>query len=524
MKEKIPLKILQEALKVGIKDFCICPGARNAVFISLLKQESFVKPYYFYDERSAVFFALGKSRADQRPAAIITTSGTAAAHLLAGAMEAYYTGTPLLLITADRPKRFRGSNAPQACEQKNLYGIYTPFALDLDEQDEIDLSRWDRSSPAHINVCLEEPTPSHLIKAPLLMQCPITPIPKLAYNPKAITAQLEIFFSSVDHPLVVVGTLKQQARKPIVDFLVKLNAPIYAEAVSGLREEERLKHLHIYSHDKIWEYSSTSGYLIDGILRIGGVPTLRLWRDLEYKEGQIKVYSINEEPFSGLSWSKSASVPLVEFFEQFSPTMHYSSATFAGWKEKDERREKQVLQYLQQEPASEPGLIHALSQKMQKNCQVFLGNSLPIREWDLAAVRNRQDWNVFASRGLNGIDGQISTFWGLCKPSMDNWALIGDLTALHDLSGPWILPQLGKINATLVVINNGGGKIFSMMFSDAELQNNHTLNFRAIAQMWNLEYDLWNEIPGKINSQGIKLIELCPDEQASKRIYQLLKE
>ena len=92
-------------------------------FISLLKQEKTLTTYYFNDERCAAFFALGRSRQSMRPVAVVVTSGTAVAHLLPATMESYYTSVPLVLITTDRPRRFRGTNAPQSCEQVGYLGL-----------------------------------------------------------------------------------------------------------------------------------------------------------------------------------------------------------------------------------------------------------------------------------------------------------------------------------------------------------------------------------------------------------------
>ena len=108
LNQEIATTAIQAALDAGIREFCICPGGRCYPLLILLKQLSSVKTYYFFDERSASFFALGRAQASRRPVAIITTSGTATAHLLAAAMEAHYTNIPLIMMTADRPRRFRG--------------------------------------------------------------------------------------------------------------------------------------------------------------------------------------------------------------------------------------------------------------------------------------------------------------------------------------------------------------------------------------------------------------------------------
>ena len=134
--------IIERVRGLGVVDFCICGGSRNAPLIAALGSG-----YTFVDERSAAFFALGRAKRDGKPVAVITTSGTAVAELLPAAIEAFYSGVPLILITADRPARFRGTAAPQSIEQVGLFGVYATT----------DIDHWNRRVPLHINVEFDEP-------------------------------------------------------------------------------------------------------------------------------------------------------------------------------------------------------------------------------------------------------------------------------------------------------------------------------------------------------------------------------
>ena len=137
-------EVIQRVRAAGVKDFCVCGGSRNAPLIAVLGTENVLS---FVDERSAAFFALGRAKRDGKPVAVVTTSGTAAAELLPAAIEAYYSGVPLVLITADRPGRFRGTGAPQSIEQIGLFGVYAAT----------DIKAWNRRVPLHINVEFDEP-------------------------------------------------------------------------------------------------------------------------------------------------------------------------------------------------------------------------------------------------------------------------------------------------------------------------------------------------------------------------------
>ena len=122
MNTRIIRSTLTALARMGVAEVCVAAGARNAPLITALMESEGVKVWSFFEERCAAFFALGRIQVDRQPVAVLTTSGTAAAELLPAVIEAHYQGLPLVLITADRPIRYRGSGAPQAIEQKDLFG------------------------------------------------------------------------------------------------------------------------------------------------------------------------------------------------------------------------------------------------------------------------------------------------------------------------------------------------------------------------------------------------------------------
>ncbi len=438
--EALSMSLLQELVKRGVHEYCICPGKRNHPLFKALMREKGLKKYFWFEERSAAFFALGRSRATGHPLAIITTSGTAVAELLPATMEAHYTAVPLVLITADRPRHYRGTCAPQTAEQVGIFGVYAHYEQDLADDDLCDLTGWSGRGPAHLNVCYEEPLNETFADWPLLDLSGLNE-KKREPAPSPIDEQIDPFFAEVEYPLVAVSTLAHEAKEAVLAFLLALNAPVYLEGISGLREDPRLQHLRIKSADHMWQHSEQADYPIDGILRIGGVPTLRLWRDLEDRP-YLRVCSISQFPFSGLSGRGVISGPLDLLLSQYKPSRHYETSLSQSWLQQDNIQRAQLLTRFTQEPTSEPSLIHHLSKLIPKGSNIYLGNSLPIREWDLAACDEDRQFKVTASRGVNGIDGQISTFLGLCEPHASNWAILGDLTALYDMAGPWILSQL----------------------------------------------------------------------------------
>lgn len=331
--------------------------------------------------------------------------------------------------------------------------------------------------------------------------------------------RLQEFIQSTQYPFVVVSTLEKKDRESVYKFLQEYGAPVYLEGVSGLREDCRLEKLRITCIDQLWELSKASGYPIDGVLRIGGVPTFRPWRDLEEMQGIVEVLSVSHLPFSGLSWGDVVHTQLTDYFACNLPEGVFRD--FSEWKTCDLESREKMLMTFSKETRSEPSLMHHLSEVIPENAMVYLGNSLPIREWDQAATYRAKGLEVFASRGLNGIDGQLSTFLGLCQPQKENWGVFGDLTTLYDMAGPWILKQLREVNVNLVVMNNGGGMIFSRMYKEEEFLNQHQLSFTSFANFWGMEYEKWQEVPkrGDGAHHQKRLIEITPDTTATSQFW-----
>lgn len=157
-------RLIEAVRRLGARDFCVCAGSRNSPLLAVLGSAVISSPsaplragfvegspdlqlFSFVDERSAAFFAIGRSKLHGAPVAVVTTSGTAAAELLPATIEAHYSGIPLILITADRPARFRGTGAPQSIEQIGLFGVYAETAL----------QSWSGKRPLHINIEFDEP-------------------------------------------------------------------------------------------------------------------------------------------------------------------------------------------------------------------------------------------------------------------------------------------------------------------------------------------------------------------------------
>jgi 2-succinyl-5-enolpyruvyl-6-hydroxy-3-cyclohexene-1-carboxylate synthase len=469
-------RVIEQACGLGATDFCVCAGSRNAPLLAVLGASD-LRVYSFVDERSAAFFALGRAKLTGRPAAVVTTSGTAVAELLPAAIEAHYSGTPLILITADRPARYRGTGAPQSIEQEEIFGVYA------------------RGSVTHINVEFDEPLIDEEVARPTSQAQNISPSTAAARtraepageDPSAALragSRAPIALPG-SRPIVIIGGLHQPDRTAVRDFAKKLNAPIYAEPLSGLREDPALAHLLITAGERMIGRGD-----FDSVIRIGNVPTLRFWRDLDESRRDLRLISFSALPFTGCS--RGEVHPLESLPSDITPRERDEA-----FLTDDRKRAAAIAQILDDEPDSELAMFRSLSQSIPENARVYLGNSLPIREWDLAATRDPRGFEIAANRGANGIDGQLSTFFGQCDPGRSNVCIVGDLTAIYDSNAAWIVPQLDAgIDWRIVIINNGGGRIFSRVPSLRKLdpsmreriiENAHNLRFDHWAAMWSIE-------------------------------------
>lgn len=320
-------------------------------------------------------------------------------------------------------------------------------------------------------------------------------------------------------PVVIVGELLPQERAAVVKFLFTLNAPIYAEALSGLRGNRKLAQLELRSSDKILSHGD-----FDGVIRIGGVPTTSFWRQLEEKFAQLPVFSFTRSASAGIARpSQHIQGDLNELLKINSPQDVLTLRT--DYREvfaQDQIQYEKLRQLFKQFPRSEPGLLFQLQHFIAANDSLYLGNSLPIREWDLISEKSQP--HTFANRGMNGIDGQLSTFFGCVEATETAWGIFGDLTTLYDLSSGWLAQKRPELQFRLVVINNGGGKIFSRVFGGAPYENQHQLQFADWAKMWNFSYQAWQEIPVQPELAQQQVIELQPNAQQTEQFWNAYDE
>ncbi len=472
------INAVRSCLKAGVSEFVVCAGARNASLLEILARAEaggLVRVWRHFEERGAGFFALGRTMETGLPCAVVTTSGTAVAELLPAVIEAFYQARPLVAITADRPAEFRGSGAPQSIDQLGVFGNHAWQG---------GFAEWDGRQPIHLNVELGEefePGDENFSGETLGDFQPA----KDRLDVAALARWLrEDHYKGI---VVLVGGLEPDEREDVFHFCSDLAAPLVAEATSGLREA--LEGLAIHDADRVLK-SRPPGK----ILRLGDVPSGRFWRDLENLP-EVSVWSVCRNGLRGLARESNVLrgqlqrvLPALGMIDPAEDALDYLPAASS--------RASRVDELLESYPDSEPALIRSMSHYASIGGGVFLGNSLPIREWNLFAQWTRPVPSVRANRGVNGIDGQISTWLGWSADVSETWAVVGDLTALYDLAAPFLLGQLNSQGRVLAVINNGGGKIFerlprlkTMHPRAAEwMTNPQTADLAGLAALWGMNH------------------------------------
>ena len=506
-------EVIAAALRVGVRDFVICAGARNAALVEVLaqaEQAGLVTLWRHFEERSAGFFALGRTISQRQPCAVVTTSGTAAAELLPSMIEAFYQQRPLLAITADRPARFRGTGAPQAIEQVGLFGVYAGAG---------NVADWPGIGPWHCNVELEEEFSPGVFPVPTIVpDSEPESRSRLTVGPLARWLREDTELGVV----VLLGGLEPEEQEEVWHFLNDLQVPVLADATSGLREA--LGKLGLPDGDRLLRENPPAK-----VLRIGDIPTGRFWRDLE-RLPDTQVWSISRCGFTGLAReSQCLKGSAQQIIKSMGSVERIGDPL--GFFLKTSRRAAQIEDLLESFPESEAAWVRTISAYASFATSIFLGNSLPVREWNLFAQHQRPVPLVRANRGANGIDGQLSTWLGATAREENAWAMVGDLTALYDLAAPFLLGPCETKGRVLVVINNGGGRIFERLPRLADMQstarelmvNPHAIELAGWAAMWGMNHcrvsqpdDLDNFTAG----ETMTLLEIIPDRQQTVEFWE----
>jgi 2-succinyl-5-enolpyruvyl-6-hydroxy-3-cyclohexene-1-carboxylate synthase len=459
----------------GVDVAFISPGSRNTPLTLAFAADPRIRDISIRDERSAGFAALGYAKATGVPAVVVCTSGSAAAHYLPAIVEANQSSTPMIVLTADRPMRLRGTGAPQTMDQVNLYGSHAKMFVDLDVADPADAH-----SAALTLVDISTTSPPGVSHANIPFDNPLVPP---GYVPPA---HERAFGTGADRPvdtgntngteigrrltgrnvLIVVGGLGNVALSNAVGELAdRLAAPVVADVQSNVAGANVLRHgdLVFAAHDSNHELLAVGQHPPDVVLRLGPIPTsMPMWQWLE--TSGVEQILINASRLTDPLGSATITIDAdpVRVLRDISVSRNPDGSFLSAWLQMDRQVGTALAASLSALPfPNDPSIARILTSSVPGDSILFVGSSRPIRDLDTFGT-TRSDVTVVANRGVNGIDGAISTALGAALTGTPTTLYIGDLTALHDISA---LSEVQKLGAPLriVVVNNDGGGIFSFL-------------------------------------------------------------
>lgn len=532
--ERAVVAVSHAVSHLGVREMVICAGARNTPILVAAARHPMVRCWRHFDERSAGFFALGRIKATMRPVAVVVTSGTAVAELLPAVIEGFYAGEPLVVIAGDRQAEWRGGGAPQSIEQAGVFGGYA-LAADLRGRGDDGVlledvcTRWaeSRTSPVFINLCFSEP----LFEGGIAVDFGEVSDVEISPDEPSYEVRAGDFAPRTG---VVVGQIDESDRRDVASALANLGLPVWAEVTSGLAGFPELAELLIPD----WSTFLRDDELRpDQLVRLGGVPNGRFWRDLESLP-EVRVTSVSEVGMRGLGRVQNVAIEKrdVEGWGNAWSKCGYrgDGDWIAAVLAKAVAERDAIRGCVAEFPTSEVGLMAGLLKAASEADVAFFGNSLSIREAQLVAGKELAG-RIHASRGANGIDGQLSTFIGSAVGVAEAWGVFGDLTTLYDFSAPWMIDQFDAATAwRFVVINNGGGKIFSRLpyldaLSDGEhallMNDTSNLDFGDWARLWSMQHVVVRvaEDFDQIDAEDPRvLVEIRPDAAASEAFWRAL--
>jgi len=479
----------------GLRLLVLSPGSRSTPVVLAAQQRAGLDILPILDERSAAFFALGAARASGRPAALLATSGSAPAHWYPAVIEASEAGVPLILLSADRPPRMRLWGANQTIDQTRLFGAFVRESHDpgLPQQQAAaikavrslglragSISLGPRPGPVHINLPFDEPlVPAGDcqmdLRLPALAQANGTvddPAFGLAIDCKSgpeigprhgpLTPALP-----TGKGLIVCGPGHFEAgfRQALHRCAEQQGLPVLADPLSGLRFGPESACI-VSGYDTLLRNPRIAAELRpDWVLRFGRAPVSK--RLGQWLDG---IPTILADPTGG--WSDPShdvlqrlcvdpETLLESLGEPFDDNQPSQDPTWRDrWLSADQQIHAFAERFLADADWCEGHIIRSLLSRIPAAEALLCANSMPIRQLDTWSGNRASPLRLYGNRGVSGIDGQVSTLAGLNHAGPPTWALFGDLSLYHDLSG---LLQARRLKRPILVINNGGGRIFDYL-------------------------------------------------------------
>lgn len=544
--------LIQQFIAGGVHDFVVCPGSRSTPMALAVARHPQARVRVLLDERSAGFFALGLAKQSGKPAALICTSGTATTNFLPAVAEADLARVPMLLLTADRPPELRDNGAPQTINQMSIFGPRPRWFSDLPCPDAspgllnylkavaaraLAACMSAPAGPVHLNLPFREPLlPDRELLQQLFSQAVAASQLQVNHSPRqAHATQIEALalrLAGVERGLILCGPHCPPGLAALLAPLAeRLGFPILADPLSGVRCGSHSLHMVCASYDAfLRDEAFVAQYAAELVLRFGAMPTSK--PVLLYLQQHSSLHQIVVDEGAGwreptnLAAEHLAADPL-ELCAALNARLASLAPSQRPWAHVWRTAEQVSSQVLRealtsQAHISEPGVFARLATLLPAGATLFVANSMPVRDCDTFFPALAHPLEIAGNRGANGIDGLVSTALGMAAAGAKPLLMVmGDLSLYHDGNG-LLAARLCNLDATIVLINNDGGGIFSFMPPAREADQfeplfgtPHGLDFAPLAQLYNAHYTLAQDWPSfaaavsaGLQGRGLHLIEV----------------
>ena len=592
-----------ELARWGVHDMVVSPGSRSTpltmtAFELSRREPGRLRVFVDVDERGAAFFALGLAKASGHPAAVVCTSGTAVANYYPAVMEAESSRVPLVVLTGDRPPRLQGLGAPQTCDQLNAYGNHVrafrqmplpsadgaalAFARQAAREAVIAAGEECFGGPVHLNFPFDEPLKPDFSADGLFESARRLDVSRETSGP--VSQQLApsdagrlAALLADRRALVYAGegtcTGELEAGK-VLNWARAFRLPLLADPLSGLRSSD--DPLVIDNYDSVLGPGGAApdGLAPEVVVRFGRYPVSKKATQLVAAARPVQIVV---DPLETRDCNAATDV-----FVRCRPSELAGSLGFAydvrtidydpddvqrafarAWIDANDAARKRIASVDDAEAGFEGAFVRRVVELAPEGSCLFSANSMSVRALDTFYLKSAKRLAVLCNRGLNGIDGTVSTALGAAQHFAQTTLVTGDLTLLHDLNALALQRELrlqreaaacfsasldaasskaagavtpghatdaasdnvapGAVpSIVIVLLNNNGGGIFDMLPQKSEdpyferlFLTPQDVDFRAAAQAFGVPYRRADTVPAfdeayraLLGTPGISLVEV----------------
>ena len=562
--------LVDEFYQLGVRHAVFSPGSRSTTMAMLFKEHEGFETYMNIDERSASFMALGIAKAHKEPTVLVCTSGSAVAHYLPAILEAQYSGVPLIVLSADRPHTLLHVGAPQTVDQQKIFGTAVNYFEELAVPQESHYYTYPRQvarkaymkamdtkkGPVHINVPLFEPLVPELSRnhfeagrSSFKVVKPnyssvfgfddrnnlthINNVIDVAHNNDS-TKEINDLLERYERILILAGPqIDIDEANTIRFFGEALQAPILADPLSNVRGCDTSK-VVISTYDALLAGQSLWHELKpDCVIQFGQIVVSKRvqqmvasWDNVEYIEVNPTMDSMN--PTGKTTMHMQASI---DVFTNLYGVKNDSPAYLGKWQHLETAGKQKLGTAIEEPSCFEGRTIRELQQHISDNAQVLIANSMSIRDFDYFWFSGESKAVLYGNRGVNGIDGTISTALGLAVNGRPTYLVTGDLSLFHDLNG-LAVAKTHNLNLTIILHNNDGGGIFEYLpqkgtkHFDYLFSTSQGLDYSGAAKLYGCGYTKIsspNELSfvlAKIGQEsGVHIIEIPTNREYSRELH-----